>query len=80
MDYFRDSRKKGVRFIVIQHELLPEQCIKLHTLSFNYIAKNLQDARSFALSKPSISLQRSRLVLENILFEWHKHELLTEPN
>ena len=71
--------RKGVNTIVIQYKILHEQCIKLDTLSFNDLAENLHDASSNAISKPAISLQKSRLVLGDILFELYKIEMHTEP-
>lgn len=48
-------------------------------MSLTNLAKNLQDASKFTVTKPDISLQRSRLVLEEILYESYKLEMHTEP-
>ena len=62
-----------------QYEILQDHCKKLKALSLIKLSKNLQDASSLAVSKPAISLQKSLLVLEEILYELYKLEMQSEP-
>ncbi len=70
---------KEVSTIVMHYENLEEQCQKLRQLSFTILAKNLQDASLLAISTPAESLQKSLLVLEEILYEIYRLEMHTEP-
>lgn len=63
----------------MHYENLEEQCQKLRQLSFTILAKNLQDASLLAISTPAESLQKSLLVLEEILYEIYRLEMHTEP-
>lgn len=65
--------------IVIQYEILHEQCEKLHLLSFTHIAQNLQDASGSAITQPSVALQKSRLVLEEIIYDFYELEMHAKP-
>ncbi|XRD25273.1 hypothetical protein AABM34_00760 [Lysinibacillus fusiformis] len=65
--------------IVVHYEILEEQCHKLRQFSFATLAKNLQEASFFAISNPLVSLQKSLLVLEEILFEVYQLEMHTTP-
>ena len=70
---------KEVRTIVRQEEILQDQCKKVRALSFLNLAENLQGADAFAISKPALSLHKSLLVLEEILYEIYKLEMHAEP-
>ncbi len=76
---YEKKRMKEVRTIVRQEEILQDQCKKVRALSFLNLAENLQDANAFAISKPALSLHKSLLVLEEILYEIYKLEMQVEP-
>ncbi len=65
--------------IVIHYGILEEQCHKLRQLSYAALAKNLQEASFFAISNPQVSLQKSLLVVEEILYEVYQLEMHTTP-
>jgi len=65
--------------IVVQYEIVQDQCKKLKALCLVKLANNLQDASSLAIAKPALSLQKSLLVLEEVLYELYKLEMHTEP-
>ncbi|KOY83846.1 hypothetical protein ADM90_02845 [Lysinibacillus macroides] len=54
---------KEVSVIVIHNEMFKKHYQKLKQLSFITLAKNFQEARMLAVSKPTLSLQKSFLVL-----------------
>lgn len=65
--------------IVIQYEILHEQCKKLHILSFTHLAESLEEASTHAIFQPSISLHKSRLVVEEIVYDFYELEMHAKP-